>query len=180
MHEDATASIGVLHRVAPGGTTAIFKDGIGVSNGLAFSPDGTTMYFADSTANVVWAYDYDHDTGTPTRERVFNDFSDLPGSPDGSCVDEDGCYWIACYLGSAVVRLTPRGDRDRVIELPVTKPTKPAFGGAGLDVMYVTSIGGGGSHPIPEDPGLNGRLLSVEVGVRGLPEPHFPARRMGQ
>jgi sugar lactone lactonase YvrE len=174
MHEDGSESIGVLHRVAPGGATSIFKDGIGVSNGLAFSPDGTTMYFADSLANVVWAYDYDQETGTPSRERVFNDFSGLPGSPDGSCVDEDGCYWIACYLGSAVVRLTPRGDLDRIIDLPVSKPTKPAFGGPAHDVMYLTSIGGGGSHPVPNEPGLNGRLLSIEMNVRGIPEPHFP------
>lgn len=173
MHEDATESIGILHRVLPDGTTMAFRNEIGVSNGLAFSPDGTTMYFADTMARVVWAYDYDQDTGIPTRQRVFNDFSELPGSPDGSCVDEEGCYWIACYLGSAVVRLTPSGAVERIVELPVTKPTKPAFGGASLDVMFVTSIGGGGSHPIPQEPGLNGRLLGIDTGVRGLPEPRF-------
>jgi L-arabinonolactonase len=173
MHEDAVESIGVLYRVEEDGSFDAFRHGIGVSNGLAFSPEGDTMYFADSLAEAAWAFDYDRDTGTPTGERLLADFAHLPGSPDGGCVDEDGCYWIACYLGSAVVRITPRGDIDRIVPLPVDKPTKPAFGGPDLDVMYITSIGGGGSHPVPAQRGVNGRLLMSSLGVRGVADPLF-------
>jgi sugar lactone lactonase YvrE len=177
MYEPADAGIatGKLHRVAASGARHTFRTGIGISNGLAFSPDGTVMYFADTTRTIVWAYDYDAAAGECANERVFTDFSDLPGRPDGACVDEDGGYWTACVLGSAVARLTPSGVVDKIIEVPVSKPTMPAFGGAGLETMFVTSIGGGGSHPRPDPPGANGRLLAIEVGARGLPEPRFGA-----
>ncbi len=164
---------GMLHRVDPSGTVTTFRRQIGVSNGLAFSPDGRTMYFADSLHRTVWAYDYDAATGTPTNERVFTDFSGLPGSPDGACVDEDGGYWIACVFGWAVARLTPDGSIDRIIEVPVEKPTMPAFGGPGLDTLFVTSIAGGsGDEPAADQPCAGG-LLALDVGTRGIPEPRF-------
>lgn len=171
MHEDATESSGLLHRVGADGSVLTTRSGIGVANGIAFSPDGSTMYFADSVASIVWAYDYAD--GMATNERVLNSFSDLPGIPDGATVDESGGYWVACVFGSAVARLTPDGDIDRIIDLPLAKPTKPAFGGPGLATMFVTSIGGGGSHRRPDPPGTNGLVLALDVGVRGLPEPIF-------
>ena len=129
------------------------------------------MYFADSIAHTVWAHEYDRTTGTAGPARILTDFADLPGTCDGATVDEDGCYWIACVFGSAVARLTPDGRVDRIIEVPVDKPTKPAFGGDGLDILFVTSIGGGGSHERYADPGLNGCMLALDVGVAGVPEP---------
>ncbi len=164
---------GTLHRVEPDGRTAAVRSGVGVSNGLAFSPDGTVMYWADTTRDLVWAYDYDEVTGTPSNERVFLDFGDLPGRPDGACVDESGCYWIACVYGWTLLRVTPDGDVDRRIELPVEKPSMPAFGGDGLDVLYITSISTGGSVPCSPGQPLAGALLAIDVGVRGLPEPLF-------
>lgn len=166
---------GMLHRVDPLGTSTVQRTDVGVSNGLAFSPDGATMYFADTLHRTVWAYDYDVDTGDRSGERVFTDFSDLPGAPDGACVDEYGCYWTACVYGWAVARVTPDGNVDRIIELPVEKPTMPAFGGAELDTLFVTSISDGGSSP--PSPGRpqpdSGRLLALTVGVKGLAEPQF-------
>lgn len=173
MHEDASESTGLVHRIAGSGESSEIHGGAGVPNGMAFSPDGATMYYADSLAETVWAYDYDPSTGERSRERVLTDFSGLPGTADGATVDEDGCYWIACVFGSAIARLTPQGDIDRLVDVPVDKPTKPAFGGANLDTLFVTSIGGGGSHERYDDPGLNGRLLAIDVGVRGVPEPLF-------
>lgn len=174
MHEEATESTGLLFTVAPDGASTVVQDGVGVPNGIAFSPDGTTMYYADSLAKAVWAYDYHAASGSRSGERVLTDFSNLPGTADGATVDEDGCYWIACVFGSAVARLTPAGAVDRVIELPVDKPTKPAFGGPDRRTMFVTSIGGGASHRRYEEPGLNGRLLAMDVGVAGVPEPRLP------
>jgi sugar lactone lactonase YvrE len=169
----AGRATGLLHRVEPDGTAVTVRTGIGVSNGLAFAPDGRTMYFADTHRDVVWAYDYDVDAGEASNERVFLDFGPLPGRPDGACVDEDGCYWIACVYGWAVLRVTPNGAIDRQIAVPVEKPTMPAFGGNDFSTLFITTIGGGGSHRTdPTQPDAGG-LFAVEPGVRGLAEPRF-------
>ena len=172
---EAGRSTGSLYRVSPDGTAATVRTEVGVSNGLAFSPDGRTMYFADTPRLTVWAFDYDPATGEAANERVFLDFTSLPGRPDGACVDADGCYWIACVFGSAVLRVTPDGKVDRQISLPVEKPTMPAFGGSDLSTLFITSIGGGGSHTVdPAQPEAGG-LFAIDVGVQGLPEPIFGA-----
>jgi sugar lactone lactonase YvrE len=169
----AGRTTGMLHRVEPDGSQSVVRDGIGVSNGLAFSPDGRTMYFADTKLDTVWSYDYELDTGEAHDERVFLDFTDLPGRPDGACVDADGGYWIACVYGSAVLRVTPDGEVDRRVVLPVPKPTMPAFGGAGMSTLFVTTIGGGGSHQIdPAFPEAGG-IFAVETGIRGLAQAPF-------
>ncbi len=169
----AGRATGLLHRVDGDGTVVTVRSAIGVANGLAFAPDGRTMYFADTHRDVVWAYDYDVDTGEATNERVFLDFGPLPGRPDGACVDEDGCYWIACVFGSTVLRVTPRGTIDRRISLPVTKPTMPAFGGPNRSTLFITTIGGGGSHEVARSQPDAGGLFAIETGTRGLAEPRF-------
>ena len=165
--------LGSLYRVEPDGMATVTRTEIGVPNGLAFSPDGQTMYWADTHRDTVWAYDYEVETGEATNERVFLDFTSLPGRPDGACVDAEGGYWIACVYGSAVLRVTPDGDVDRQIAVPTLKPTMPAFGGPDLSTLFVTSIGGGGSHaPDPDDPEAGG-LFAIELDVRGRPDPVF-------
>lgn len=141
-----------------------------VPNGLAFSPDGRTMYLSDSHPSVqqVWAFDYDADTGTPSSRRLFVDMRPLPGRPDGAAVDADGCYWICGNDGGAVHRFTPGGKLDRSIALPVKKPAMCAFGGPRLDTLYVTSIRPAGD--ITDQP-LAGGLFAIRPGVQGLPEP---------
>jgi sugar lactone lactonase YvrE len=171
MHEQATEWTGLLCRVDVDATVEVTDRGLGVPNGIAFSPDGAVMYVADTLSKTVWAHPYDPATGERRTGEVLTDFSQLPGAPDGATVDADGCYWIACIFGSAVARLTPAGRVDRIVRLPVDKPTKCAFGGASLDVLFVTSIGGGASHPTPDPPGDDGLLLAVDVGVTGVPEP---------
>ena len=131
------------------------------------------MYWADTRRCMVWAFDYDVSTGRRSHQRPFLDFDLLPGLPDGACVDADGCYWVACVYGWAVLRATPDGVVDRIIELPVEKPSMPAFGGVGLDTLYVTSISSGGSAPAAPDQPLAGALLAIDVGVIGLTEPRF-------
>jgi sugar lactone lactonase YvrE len=164
---------GSLYRVEPNGATTVARTGIGVPNGTAFSPDGRTMYFADTHLDVVWQYDYDADSGEATNERVFLDFSGLPGHPDGACVDAEGGYWIACVFGSAVLRVTPDGRVDRRVTLPILKPTMPAFGGPSQSTLFITSIGGGGSHAVDPSQPEAGGIFAVETGHRGLPEPFF-------
>jgi L-arabinonolactonase len=175
MFDPAAAkhTTGSLYRVEPDGATTVARTGIGVPNGTAFSPDGRTMYFADTHLDVVWQYDYDADSGEATNERVFLDFSGLPGHPDGACVDAEGGYWIACVFGSAVLRVTPDGRVDRRVTLPILKPTMPAFGGPSQSTLFITSIGGGGSHAVDPSQPEAGGIFAVETGHRGLPEPFF-------
>ncbi len=160
-----------LHLVEPDGSFSTVRRDVGCANGLAFSPDGSVMYWADTRRQTVWAYDYDLATGEQRNERVFLDFEPLPGSPDGACVDETGCYWVACVRGSAVIRVTPAGKVDRTVELPTKRPTMPAFGGSDLRTVFVTSIGE--IDPGEDGPGPHGAIYAFEPGVAGLPEPVF-------
>ena len=131
---------GKLYRL--GNTLAEKRSGICVPNSTAWSPDGKTMYFADSPRHKIWAYDYDLESGEATNERLFA--APHPGFPDGSCVDADGCLWNAEYGAARVVRYTPQGKVDRVLEVPAKEPTCCCFGGAALDTLYVTTANGAG------------------------------------
>ena len=174
MHAPASEgkSTGSLFCVAtPHKVSEVFT-GVGVANGIAFSPDGAVMYFADSARGMVWSYTMDQESGVLSNEQVFVDFKEagLPGRPDGACVDEDGCYWIACVYGSAIARITPRGGVDRIIAVPAQRPTCCAFGGDDLSTLFVTSIGGGGAYPVFENEPDAGRIFAFDLGVRGLNE----------
>ncbi|HEX5737201.1 MAG TPA: SMP-30/gluconolactonase/LRE family protein [Hydrogenophaga sp.] len=144
--------------------------GLITPNGMAFSPDGKTMYLSDSHPSVqtIWAFDYDTDTGTPRNQRVFVDMKPLPGRPDGAAVDADGGYWICGNDAALVHRFTPDGRLDRSLPVPVKKPAMCAFGGSGLDTLFVTSIRPGGDL---SDQPLAGGVFALRPGVRGLDEP---------
>ena len=144
--------------------------GLITPNGLAFSPDGRTMYLSDSHPSVqmIWAFDYDTASGTPSNRRVFADMKTLPGRPDGAAVDEDGCYWICANDAGLIHRFTPDGQLDRSLAVPIKKPAMCAFGGAGLDTLFVTSIRPEGID-LSDQP-LAGGLFALRPGVRGLAE----------
>jgi sugar lactone lactonase YvrE len=162
---------GALYGLEAGGELKAIMSGLIVPNGLAFSPDGRTMYLSDSHPSVqrIWAFDYDTATGTPSNSRLFVDMNPLPGRPDGAAVDEDGCYWICGNDAGMIHRFTPAGKLDRSLELPVKKPAMCAFGGPGLDTLYVTSIRPD-NIDLSDQP-LAGGLFALRPGVRGLPEP---------
>jgi sugar lactone lactonase YvrE len=176
MHEGGSETTGMLHRITPDGAVSTMATDIMISNGLAFSPDGSRMYFADSPRRTVWSFDVRDGVGDPTTRRLFTDFTGLPGFPDGACVDADGCYWTACVHGSAVARLTPDGRIDQVIDVPVSTPTMPAFGGVDLSTMYVTSIGEGRFSGRQVN-ARNGALVAIATSFTGLEEPRFPRPR---
>ena len=167
---------GAFYRLDTDLTSTKWVDGIFTTNGLAFSPDGRTMYSADSNRSVqtVWAADYDLETGTPGERRVFFDARAVEGRPDGGTVDADGCYWMAGVNGWQLVRITPDGQIDRIVELPAERPSKPMFGGKNLDVLFVTSIGTGltpGSEA--RQPSAGGLFAITGLGVQGLPQTYF-------
>jgi len=163
---------GTLYRLDPDLSLTAWRSGMGTPNGLAFSPDGLTMYFSDSSPGVrtVWSAPYDTATGTPGAPSVFFDTRAVAGRPDGATVDADGCYWMAGVGGSQLVRLTPKGVVDMIVEMPVVRPSRPMFGGRDLATLYVTSIGEGAGADEP----LAGGLFAVTgLPVGGLPERRF-------
>lgn len=172
MHNLTRAPEGVLYKLEGPGELDPVQGGICIPNSLAFSPDGRTMYFADSLRYSLFAYDYDNSTGTMGPQRLFAT-TEPPGFPDGSTVDEEGYLWNAQFDASRIVRYAPDGRIDRVIELPVQRPTCCAFGGPDLATLYVTTTSQKMSPEELEAQPLAGALLALEVGVRGLPEPRF-------
>ncbi|MDQ0981866.1 SMP-30/gluconolactonase/LRE family protein [Pseudomonas synxantha] len=164
------AAKGILYRYASGAAPHAQLDGFITLNGLAFSPDGRTMYASDSHPQVqqVWAFDYDTNTGTPSNRRVFIDMNHFPGRPDGAAVDAEGCYWICANDAGLIHRFTPEGRLDRSLSVPVKKPTMCAFGGSRLDTLYVTSIRDDASEQ-----SVSGGVFALNPGVKGLAEPYF-------
>ena len=162
----------VVRLDADGSLTTLFR-GVGCANGICFSPDGTTMYFADTNAATMWSFAYDIARGTVGQRRVVAGFNDQPGLPDGSCVDTEGCVWNAQWNGRRVVRYAPDGRIDRIVSIPVLNPTCVAFGGAELDTLYITTAR---YRMTPDQLGADpasGALFAIKPGVRGLAEAKF-------
>ena len=146
--------------------------GYRVTNGPAFSVDGRTMYHTDSALQRVYAFDLGED-GTATNRRIFAQFGDGDGYPDGMTVDADDGLWIAFWDGWCVRRLSPSGERLAELRVPVQRPTSCAFGGADLDRLFITSASRGLSADQLSEQPCAGGLFVTEPGVRGLAEPSF-------
>ena len=146
--------------------------GIGIPNSIAWSPDGRTMYVADTVEREIAAHDYDLATGAIANRRIFAR-TEEPAYPDGSTVDADGFLWNAQWGGGRVVRYAPDGRTDRAVEVPVRYPTSCVFGGPGLATLYITSA----VHDLTPaqraaEPWAGG-IMALTPGVRGLPETRF-------
>jgi sugar lactone lactonase YvrE len=148
-------------------------DGFMVGNGLGWSPDGRTMYFTDSARRIIEARAYEPATGRFGPARVFARVAEDAGYPDGLTVDADGHVWSAHWDGWRVTRYRPDGTVERVVDMPVPRPTCPAFGGKDLATLYVTSASVGLSDEQLAAAPLSGALFAFEPGVRGRPEPRF-------
>lgn len=174
MDMAAGAAVGAMYRYSAGQAEPLKAqlEGFTVPNGLAFSPDGKTMYLSDSHPNVqqIWAFDYDTDSGTPHNRRLFVDMNKHAGRPDGAAVDAEGCYWICGNDAGLIHRFTPEGKLDRSLSVPVKKPAMCAFGGTNLDTLFVTSIRPAGD--ISDQP-LAGGVFALHPGIKGLPEPEL-------
>jgi sugar lactone lactonase YvrE len=169
MHNLTRAPEGVLYRLDPAGLTPVLH-GISIPNSLAWSPDGGVLYFADSLQHRIDAYDFDPATGTLGGCGTFAQIA-RPAFPDGSAIDADGFLWNAEFFGSRVVRYAPSGAVDRVVAMPVDRPTCCAFGGEGLGTLFITTTC---QHMTTEQRAaqpLAGALFALEVDTPGLPEP---------
>lgn len=143
--------------------------GVAIANSICFSPDGGTMYYADSATGEIRCCDYPSLSG----QRVFVAAGAVAGDPDGAVIDAEGCLWSARWGASQVARFTPDGRLERVVELPVPQPSCPAFGGAALDVLYASSARVGLSPQALAQAPQSGGLFAQPLNVRGLPEVRF-------
>ena len=165
--------VGSLYRLDPDLTVHRMIEGVGCSNGLAWSPDSKTMYFSDSHSGRVDAYDFDAATGGIENRRAFIDMTVTGGVADGATVDAEGCYWVTVPVTSKVSRYDPAGRLMTSITLPTDLPTCCEFGGKDLDILYVTTAVlrrpdahfAGQRNP--------GGLFAIDVGVKGLTLPAF-------
>jgi sugar lactone lactonase YvrE len=139
MNEKRDSDGAALYRLDGDGMLTRLFGGMMISNGLAWSPDGRTMYHADTPAQKVCAYDYDVATGTPSAARVFGQWRGDNERPDGGTTDSRGHYWVAFYGDGRLVELAPDGRRVRDHPLPAMCPTMCAFGGPDLQTLYVTT-----------------------------------------
>lgn len=172
MNNVTRAPEGTLYRLDPGrGLVSVMAD-ICIPNSLCWSPDGATMYFADSLRYAIDAYAFDPAGGVLGPKRVFAT-TEAPGFPDGSAVDAEGFVWNAQFNASRIVRYAPDGRIDRIVETPVPRPTSCAFGGSGLDTLFITTTSQNMTEAERAAEPLAGALLALDVGVRGLPEPRF-------
>lgn len=173
MHEPQTEAIASLYRLDPDLSIHRMVDGVITSNGLAWSPDSRTMYFTDSFAYRVWAWDFDAATGEIANRRLFVDLKDTRGIGDGATVDENGCYWITLAFIGQIRCFDPQGKLVRTIQLPVDMPTSVAFGGDGMDVLYCTTA----TFLMPEEKRARqpqaGGLFAIDAGVRGPADAFF-------
>jgi sugar lactone lactonase YvrE len=158
--------LGSLYRLDADRTVTRVVSGIVISNGLGWSPDGSTMYYIDSARYAVDAFEFEVDSGSASHRRCLTELPRAWGLPDGMTVDEEGCLWIAFWTGSAIRRLTPDGRVVATIELPVSLVTSCAFGGDGSD-LYVTSARIALSPARLRDEPLAGGLFRLSPGVRG-------------
>lgn len=169
--------LGHLMCVDTDGSVTVLDEGIHLANGLGFSPDNRTLYFSDSAARRIYAYDYDLASGSAGNRRVFVQVPATQGLPDGLTVDADGYVWSAQWYGSCVIRYDPDGKVERRIATPAKQTSSVAFGGPDYTDIFITSAGH--SEPMPiMPPGYNaehgyfgGRLYHINLGIQGKPEP---------
>lgn len=161
-----------------GAGPVVIDDDLTLSNGLAWSPDGTVMYSIDSIPGVLWARDYLPATGRCGARRPLIRFDDA--TPDGLAVDATGHLWIAMWGAGEVRRCTPAGRQVGVVDVPVANPTSVAFIGAALEVMVITTAGEDDDADGPTTSADAGRLFLVEPGVRGVAASRWNGRWPGE
>jgi sugar lactone lactonase YvrE len=173
MHDPETEPTGSLYRLDADLSCHRLVEGLVCSNALCWSPDGRTMYHADTARRTVWAWDFEPDEGAIANRRTFLEVPAADGAPDGATVDAEGFVWLAHWGGWRLTRLDPAGRVERVVRLPVQQPTCPAFGGPDLDVLYVTSASITLTAEARARQPWAGGILALNPGVRGLPEARF-------
>lgn len=161
---EVVGALGELYRIDAAGSPLRVKDNIGISNTVCFSPDREHFYFGDTAQNMIWRYDYDQHTREIRNEAPFFEGFER-GRPDGSTVDAEGYLWNCRFGGGCLVRVSPTGELDRVIEMPCTNITTAEFGGPDLSTLYITTA----AMMTSRYERLAGSLFSLQTDVPGVP-----------
>lgn len=162
-----------LYRLDANLSVHVMLDGISISNGIGWSPNSRTMYYTDSPTGNIYAFDFDLQEGSLSRQRIFAQIPPDMGVPDGLCVDASGGVWSAIWDGWRILRFNPDGSLDQTIRLPVQRPTSCAFGGANLETLFITSAR---TELTPEQLAhqpLAGDIFAVNPGFTGMPAAIF-------
>ena len=165
-----------LFRIDTDGSVHVVDDGVQFSNGLAFSIDSSTLYFSDTVARCIYAYNWHQETGNLTNRRVFIPVPREEGFPDGLTVDAEGFLWCAQWFGARITRYDPDGKVERVVTVPATQTSSLAFGGPDLDTIFVTSaslsnmLAEAPSGYDPDKVFVGGRLYQMKSDVQGRKE----------
>jgi len=175
MDNNCAGPVGSLYRLNPDGQVRRMATGFICSNGLGWSPDSRTMYFTDSMVRIIWAYEFDLDSGDLGERRVFAQLSNDDGVPDGLTVDGEGYVWSAIWDGWRVVRYAPDGAVDKEVRLPVQRPSSCMFGGPDLKTLFITSACVELEWNALKEGPLAGALFAMDCEVAGLPESTFAA-----
>ena len=173
MDDQEAGRTGALYRYDPDGGVTCHVTDVGISNTLAWSPDDRWLYFADSLEQTIYRYPYDAVEGTLGDRGVFASTRGEAYTPDGSTVDRDGYLWNCQWDGWRVVRYAPDGTIDRVVELPVQRPTSCIFGGPDMSTLYITSATIGLDEDALAKQPWAGGILALETDTQGIPERPF-------
>lgn len=180
LYEPKDQTLGALYMLDGHGLHTM-QGGVTTANGLAWSPDGRTAYWADTAAHQVRAFDVDPASGQLSGLRVFQQMPPKPagwawgsatpygGRPDGAAVDAEGCYWSAQYEGGRLLRLSPKGEVLAEVPVPVMCPTMPCFGGPDLKTLFVTTARHGRSEAELAQYPDSGCVFAMRLAVAGLP-----------
>jgi len=160
--KESARTPGELWRIDGEGKVEQMYGSVGLTNGIGFSPDGKILYHADSAGPHIIMHDVAPD-GTMHNRRSIAQLS--TGIPDGLCVDEAGCLWVAIYGGHCVARYTPRGELDRKIDVPAKAVTSVCFGGKDQHELYIVTAD---NTDVPE---RKGTIFQTRVETPGLPAP---------
>jgi sugar lactone lactonase YvrE len=170
MAYDESPGAGTLYRLELDGSCTTVLSGLTISNGIGWSPDGATMFLADSGTGRIDAFDFDASSGDINRRRTIVAIQEPGVAPDGLTVDEDGGIWVALWGGGAVRRYRPDGALLTVVPLPVDRPTSCVFGGPDRSTLFVTTARHGLDDEALSRQPHAGRVFRIEgLGVRGAP-----------
>jgi sugar lactone lactonase YvrE len=176
MDDAERQTTGSLYSLQPNGQITPLLHGVGISNGLAWSPDLGTLYFIDTPTRTVKAFKYDRDTGLLADARTVLQIPDGLGWPDGMTSDTDGCLWIAMWGGAAVTRWDPKHGRMlEAFRLPALNPTSCVFGGRELTDLYITSARKGLDRKSLREYPYSGAVFRLRTRSTGMPTFEFGA-----
>ena len=159
--------LGRLYQLRTDSKLIKLLDGIGISNGMGFTPDRKHMYYTDTSAGTIYIFDYDQDSGVISNQNTFIVVPEGEGSPDGMTVDAEGYLWSARWDGGCLVRYSPDGSEERRIHFPAKQISSVTFGGENYTDIYVTTAGGNNKR---EEGAGAGGLFRINLGIKGVPE----------